>query len=296
MRRPNTLSSLWQVLQQASARFSRDGCSLMAAAIAFYGLLSLVPLGALAISVFGRMLGSSAVAEQQVASFLKSSLPAGDADVSQAIRQFTHPSGRWFVEIIGVLGLLWAGSRLFHTLEDVLTRVWSGHGRGRHFLLRNLIAFAATIIAGLIFLAITLTTTAAAALASRTALLKELPTFLNPGPWLRAFGAPVAAWLMFLLTYKFLPQARARWAEAAVGAAAAAILWEITRLAFAALLKHSAAYGQLYGSLAGAVVVSVWIYFSASIMLVGAELAVVLSSAGPSPSGGPESAQSGGEC
>jgi len=292
VRRLNTLSSLWQVLQQASARFSRDGCSLMAAAIAFYGLLSLVPLGALAISVFGRMLGSSEAAEQQVASFLRSSLPAGDADVSQAIRQFTHPSGRWFIEIIGVLGLLWAGSRLFHTLEDVLTRVWSGHGRGRHFLLRNLIAFAATIIAGFIFLAITLITTAAAALASRAALLQELPAFLNPGPWLRAFGGPLAAWLMFLLTYKFLPQARARWAEATVGAAAAAVLWEITRLAFAALLKHSAAYGQLYGSLAGAVVVSVWIYFSASIMLVGAELAVVLSSA----SGGPESAQTGGGC
>jgi membrane protein len=269
-------AALWGVLRQVSARFSRDGCSLMAAAIAFFGLISLVPLGALAISVCGRMLGSSAAAEQHVTGLLRSSLPLDAPGLEQAIRHFTHPSGRWLVELISALGLLWAGSRLFLTLEDVLTRVWSGHGRGRPLLLRNLIAFAATLAAGLIFLAITLVTTAAAALASRAALVQELPQYLHPAPWLRAVVAPAAAWLMFLLTYKFLPQARARWPEAAIGAAAAAVLWEACRLAFAALLARSAAYGHLYGSLAGAVVVSVWIYLSASIMLLGAELAVVL--------------------
>ena len=269
-------AALWGVLKEVSARFSRDGCSLMAAAIAFYGLISLVPLGALAISVFGRVLGSSAAAEQQVTNLLRTSLPLSAPGLEQAIRQFTHPAGRWLVELISALGLLWAGSRLFFTLEDVLTRVWSGHGRGRHFLLRHLLALAVTLAAGLVFLAITLITTTAAALASRAALLQQLPQYIHPDPWLRALGAPLAAWLMFLLTYKFLPQARARWAEAAIGAAAAAVLWEISRLVVSALVARSAAYGQLYGSLAGAVVVSIWIYLTASIMLVGAELAVVL--------------------
>jgi len=266
-------------LLAVSARFSRDGCSLMAAAIAFFGMISLVPLGVVAISVFGRVLGSSAAAEQHITSLLRSIFPLSAPGLEQAIRQFSHPGGRWLVELISVLSLLWAGSRLFLTLEDVLTRVWSGHGRGRPLLIRNLIAFGAMVAAGLIFLVITLLTTAAAAIAARATMLQELGPHLHPMPWLRAFGPPTAAWLAFLLTYKFLPQARARWTDAVIGAAAAAVLWELSRLAFSVLLVHSAGYGKLYGSLAGAVVVSVWLYFSASIMLVGAELAVVLQEA-----------------
>ena len=54
------------------------------------------------------------------------------------------------------------------------------------------------------------------------------------------------------------------------------MLWEVSRLAFATLVTQSAAYGRLYGSLAGIVVVIIWLYLTASIMLVGAEVAVVL--------------------
>jgi len=61
-----------------------------------------------------------------------------------------------------------------------------------------------------------------------------------------------------------------------IGAATAAIIWEFSRAAFVALVSRSADYGQLYGSLAGTVLVSVWIYVTAAIMLMGAELAVVL--------------------
>lgn len=267
-----------RIAREVWVRFNEDGCSLMAAATAFYCLICLVPLAALAASVLGRVLGVTAGgdAEQQVISFLHSVLPLPAPDIEEAIRQFPRPTGSGFVEAISIFGLLWAASRLFRTMEDILTRVWSGHGRGRPLFLRNLVALGAMAGAGLIFLVTMLATTAAAALAARESVLTVISGLRWVGP-----GAPEAivlgaAWLMFLLMYVFLPQERVRWREAAIGAAIAAVLWEISRLAFATLVTQSAAYGRLYGSLAGIVVVIIWLYLTATIMLVGAEVAVVL--------------------
>ena len=267
-----------QIVQQVWLRFSRDGCALMAAATAFYGLICLIPLVGLAISVLGRVLGSAASAnvKEQVLALLDTVLPLEAPSVEDAIRQFPQPTGSWFVEAISILGLLWASSRLFHTVEDILTRVWSGHGRGRPLFLRNLVALGATAAAGIIFLVTMLATTAAATLASTDSLLRIVPRLRWADPWAEQMIVLWGAWLMFLLMYVFLPQERVRWREAAIGAAIAAIMWEVSRLAFATLVTQSAAYGKLYGSLAGVIVVVIWIYLTASIMLVGAEFAVVL--------------------
>jgi membrane protein len=244
----------------------------MAAATAFFGLLSLIPLAALAISILGRVLGSGPAAESHILNLLHAVLPVKAAGLDTAIRSFPSPRGSWFVETVSLLGLLWAGSRLFLTLEDALTRVWSGHGRGRPLLLRNLVALAATVGAGVIFLVLLLLTTAAAAVAHLAGGRLVLPV----SAWLQAFGPPVGAWLMFLLMYQFLPQGRVNWSKAILGAGVAAVLWEFSRMLFADLVTRSAAYGKLYGSLAGTVVMTVWMYLSATIMLAGAELAVVL--------------------
>jgi len=271
-------ADLLGVARDVSRRFARDGCSLMAAATAFYGLISLIPLGALAISVLGRVLKSMAIADSEgkIIRLLRSSLPLDAPAIEDAIRQFPHPTGSWFVEVVSLLSLLWAASRLFHTLEDVLTRVWSGHGRGRPLFLRNIIALAATAGAGLIFVAVLIATAMAAAMASRAGEIADYPILQWLVSWIVAIALPAAAWLMFLLMYVFLPQGRVQWRTAAIGAAAAAVLWEISRTVFAALVAQSAAYGRLYGSLAGTVVVGLWIYLTATIMLAGAELAVVL--------------------
>lgn len=271
-------ADLLRVIREVTERFAQDGCSLMAAATAFYGLISLIPLGALAISVLGRVLKSMAIAdsEAKIIRLLRSALPLDAPAIEDAIRQFPHPTGTWFVEAVSVLSLLWAASRLFHTLEDVLTRVWSGHGRGRPLFLRNLIALAATAGAGIIFVAVLIATATAAAMASRAGEIADYPVLQWLASWVVAIALPAAAWLMFLLMYVFLPQERVRWRTAAIGAAAAAALWELSRSAFAVLVTQSAAYGKLYGSLAGTVVVGIWIYLTATIMLGGAELAVVL--------------------
>ncbi len=259
-------------------RFGRDGCRLMAAATAFYGLICLIPLVALAISLLGRVVGPSASGDptQQILAFLQEILSLDTPGIEDAIRHFPQPSGSWFVEAISILGLLWAASRLFHTLEDILTRIWSGHGRGRPLFLRNLVALGATAAAGLIFLMTMLGTAAAATLASTGSLFGRIPVLHRIDPWVDEPIILLGAWLMFLLMYVFLPQERVRWRDAAIGAAAAALMWEVSRLVFGSLATHSAAYGRLYGSLAGTMVLVIWIYLTATIMLLGAELAVVL--------------------
>jgi membrane protein len=266
------------VLREVAARFARDGCSLMAAASAFYGLICLIPLGALAVSVFGRVLRSVAISDTEghVFGLLRQALPLEAPAIEEAIRSFPHPRGPWFVEAVSLLGLLWAASRLFRTLEDVLTRVWSGHGLGRPLFLRNLVALAATGGAGLLFLAMVVVTATAAAVAARPDLPAAWVVFRWLASWVTLVALPAGAWFMFLLMYVFLPQERVSWRAAAIGAGASAAMWEISRVAFAKLVLHGATYGRLYGSLAGTVMLGVWMYLSATIMLAGAELAVAL--------------------
>lgn len=266
--------SAWALMREVAQRFGRDGCGLMAAATAYYGLLSLIPLGALAVSIFGRVLGSSQAAEEQVLVLLRSLVPLEAPAVEQAIRGWPQPRGSWFVEVVSVLGLLWAGSRLFRTLEEVLTRISSGQAPARHLFARNLLALAATAGAALLFVAITVVTAATGAL--RETVAAALPEAAADGDLLQRLGLILGAWLMFLLMYQSLPQPRIAWLHSAAGAAVAAVMWEAARMTFQRLVIHSAAYGRLYGSLAGIMLVAIWIYVTAAVMLLGAELAVAL--------------------
>jgi membrane protein len=144
------------------------------------------------------------------------------------------------------------------------------------------VALAATIGAGAIFLGLLLATPAAAAIAYLAGGRMVFPV----AAWIQAFGPPACAWLMFLLMYQFLPQERVQWGKAIIGAGVAAVLWELSRIVFADLVAHSAGYGKLYGSLAGTVVMTVWMYLSAIIMLLGAELSVVLQERALRPASG----------
>jgi membrane protein len=78
--------------------------------------------------------------------------------------------------------------------------------------------------------------------------------------------------LTFFLLYRFLPGTRVSSRAALVAALPAALLWLLSRSVFSVLVAGSSRYGQLYGPLAGAVVLLLWIYYSAYIMVFCAEL------------------------
>jgi membrane protein len=80
--------------------------------------------------------------------------------------------------------------------------------------------------------------------------------------------------VLFALIFKFLPDAEVRWRDVWVGAIATAALFVIGKFAIGFYLSH-ASIGSAYGAAGSFVVVLVWVYYSAQILLFGAELTQV---------------------
>jgi len=76
---------------------------------------------------------------------------------------------------------------------------------------------------------------------------------------------------VFLLLYKLIPNTRTYWRHVWPGALLAAILFEIARTLFVFYLENFANYQLIYGSITSIIVLLVWIYYSAFIMILGAE-------------------------
>ena len=81
------------------------------------------------------------------------------------------------------------------------------------------------------------------------------------------------AFAVFLVIYKFIPHTDTDWSDIWLGALVAALLFELGRNAFVFYLNNFGNFGQIYGSLASVVVLLVWIFISALILIIGAELA-----------------------
>ena len=88
-------------------------------------------------------------------------------------------------------------------------------------------------------------------------------------------GSRLVAFLLilavFLLIYKTIPNTRTYWRYIWQGALLAAVLFELARTLFIFYLENFANYQLIYGSIASIIVLLVWIYYSAFIMILGAE-------------------------
>jgi membrane protein len=81
------------------------------------------------------------------------------------------------------------------------------------------------------------------------------------------------AFAVFLVIYKFIPHTDTDWSDIWLGALVAALLFELGRNAFVFYLNNFGNYAEIYGSLASVVVLLVWIFISALILIIGAEVA-----------------------
>ncbi len=266
-------------LPQALARSGRLGvCALavlrqhdaapLAAAVAYYSLLSVFPLVLLASSLAASVLDQAEVYEGLRTALRIYLPPDAAAAVQQAMAESVRvrrPAG-----VAALLVFLWSGSTATGAARHALNRVL-GTAAGRPVWHRKLVDVAATLWLGALL---------AASLS--LALAREL--LVRAAPWigphtsglssgldaLGRLGPPLLTFLAFLSTYAILPAHRQPPRGLLPGAVLAATLFELARgLAFRTLGTFPR-YQLVYGSLAGVIVFLVWVYVAALILLLGA--------------------------
>jgi len=235
-----------------------------AAGVAYYAILSIFPLLLGLIAVFGFFLPSLNL-QDELLNFVGKNLPGATDILRQNIVSIVKLRG-----ILGVLSrvvLFWSGSTMFSAISLAINRVWDIQ-RYRPFFIRKASELGMALSTWILFLL----SLGASAI---TSILREVFDLSAAKLIVVEVGSRLVAFLLilavFLLLYKLIPNTRTYWRYVWPGALLAAILFEIARTLFVFYLENFANYQLIYGTVASIIVLLVWIYYSAFIMILGAE-------------------------
>lgn len=246
---------------------------LMAAAISYYALVSLIPLLLLSISMFGLALQSSEGAITQTAQVIGLSIPGSTTQVETWLREIKNSTSA--TGITGLFALLWTGSQLFHVLEDALNRTW-GVTRTRPFWKGRLLALLVMVIGGILLLcnlglSITTQWVESRRLPWGRDTLAHLPFVWGSLAYLVPLIFSV---IVFTFIYFIMPNTKTTWQEALVAGVFAGCCWELAKVGFGYYVSviGGRGYSRLYGSLGGLAIIVFWVYYTANILIIGGEV------------------------
>jgi membrane protein len=257
----------------AMTGWSKDNVPRLGASLAYYTLFAVSPILVIAIAIAGSVFGEEAV-RGRIVSQIDGLVGRQGAEAIQAILQGAHhnQSGTLAI-IIGTATLVIAASGAFLELQHALNTIFqvkqdtkkSGLQR---LILSRLRSFGLVCSIGFLLMVSLLVSAALAALSARVAAAELV------GPWLlKATDITVSLAVMTLLfgmIYRVLPDVRLAWRDVWTGALATALLFDIGKFLIGLYLGQSSVASS-YGAAGSIVVLLVWVYYSAQIILLGAE-------------------------
>jgi membrane protein len=259
-----------QIVKRAWKEAKKDTVPLLAAGVAFYAFLAMVPTLIALVMIYGLVSEPAQVAEQ-VESF-GSALPSAAEDLlEQQMTALAQTSDRalGIGLIIALVLALWSASSGISNLITALNVAYDEEDE-RGFVKSRLLALGLTLGA-IVFMVL-----AVALVAALPVLLDALnvpgwvKALVQAGRWL---GLIIGVLIALAVLYRLGPDRDApkfRWVS--VGAIVATVLWVIGSVAFSLYVDNFGSYGKTYGTLAGVVVLLLWLWLSSYAALLGAEV------------------------
>ncbi|HEU4538927.1 MAG TPA: YihY/virulence factor BrkB family protein [Polyangiaceae bacterium] len=271
--KPNTL---WKLVKDTASDWKEDKADRLAAALAFYTVLSLAPLVVIAVAVAGLAVGEDA-ARGQLAGQISSLVgPEAAAAIEGLLANASKPSAGVLSTVVGAVVLLVGASGVFGELQDSLNTIWEvtpKPGRGIWGFLRDRF-FSFTMVLGVGFLLLVSLVVSAGLAAAGKALSGALPGGEALWHVVNLVVSFAAITTLFALIYKVVPDVTVRWGDVWVGAAVTALLFTLGKVGIGLYLGKSSV-ASAYGAAASVVVITVWVYYSAQILFLGAEFTQV---------------------
>ncbi len=253
-----------------------DKASKLSAALAYYSVFSLAPLLVIVISISGLFFGHEA-ARGEVADQLSNLAGENAAQAIQSLVQSAdHPATSLFATVVGLVTLLFGASGVFGELKDSLNMIWGVSvkpGRTIRTMIRDrFLSF--TMILGIGFL-LMISLILSAVLSAVSAYMQSylpLPEVI----W-RTLDVAISfagTTLLFGLIFKILPDVEIRWRDVVIGAAVTALIFTFGKIGIGLYLGTSG-ISSSYGAAGSAIIILLWVYFSASLLFYGAEFTKV---------------------
>jgi membrane protein len=274
------LSLLWWLITQTQEEFSKARADLLAAALAFHTLLAMAPIIIVAVAVAGLVLDRAAALDE-VTRLLRGTLGTTGANTVREWVQQASEGGR-VASFVGFALMAWTASRLGAELREALNQLWGvdvfmveGFKSSiRDYVQRRLFAFVVVLTAAPLLLVV---------FASRTLLTAFDFSLFASSRWqgliielLQIAGSILLVALVSAAVFRFVPDKRIGWKNVLVGGTLTSLLFNAGN-ALVGLYLGRASVSEAYGAAGSAVVVLLWLYFSAQMFLLGAKFTHVYS-------------------
>jgi membrane protein len=265
----------WRSVRRAVKEAKEDRITLTAAGVAFYWFLSVFPLLIAAVGILALLhVGHSFV--NGVSSGIRQTLPSGAAKVlTQALSSASARSaGGLAAAVIAIVLALWSASSGMASAEEALDVAYDVP-ESRTFFRKRAVAvaltFAALALGGIATALLVFGKPLGASIDRALSLGSVFPVLWTVVRWALTV---LVVMTLFAVFYHLGPNRKApSWTWVSPGGVVAALIWLAASVGFSLYVSNfGGTYGKTYGSLAGVVVLMLWLFMSALALLVGAEL------------------------
>lgn len=273
----NQARAFFNLLKTTFTEWNQDGAPRLAAALAYYTAFSLAPLLVIIIAIIGFVVSEDTV-RTTIIRQVEGEVGSGAAQLVQdLIDNVNRPAEGIVSSILGIVTLLFGALGVFENLQVALDVIWdvdpTKQESGIVALIKNkLLSFGMLLVVGLLLLVSLVISTVIAAL--DTYVLRLLPAseiLLQILSFIVSFGVIT---ILFAMIYKYLPHVRVEWRDVWMGAAVTALLFSIGKTLLGLYLGNTSVASP-YGAAGAFVLILLWVYYSAQIVLFGAEFTQV---------------------
>lgn len=255
-------ASIWKA-------YWRDEVLILSAAVSFYAIFSVIPFLFLLFLLWGYLMGSSDALYGQIVQYAYALFPEIRSEILDDLKTVVEHRGAlgW----VGIGFLVWIFDAVFYSVAHAFDRIFGSESRRKYYRIK-IFSFALLILAGLVLYA--------------SIHIAVLATMIRSSS-ARVFGVPVPRYLFgslafragvflilvatFTVLFRIVPRVPVRLTVALAGGVLCAALWSLARVGFHWYVTRVAVFNVIYGTLGALVVLVLWIFYCANILLVCAE-------------------------
>ncbi|MFW5696868.1 MAG: YihY/virulence factor BrkB family protein [Phototrophicaceae bacterium] len=267
------IQTLYTLMRQTVQEWMEDGAASIAAALAYYAVFSLSPLLILVSLIVGSAI--SPVNQDDILQPVESTI---GAEAAETFRAFMNASQQTSSTAIGttvwIVIIIWGASGLFAQLQDALNKIWEvkpAAGQSPLLFVQNrALSFLIVLVGAGLLIGTTLINTTITTLIRTNVDIAAFAVVIRPLQILVSLGMMT---LLFMIIFKVLPDVIISWKDVIVGSVFTAFLFLVGQFLVGLYIANAdPSLGGVAGSLT---IILVWIYYSAQILLFGAEFTEV---------------------
>jgi membrane protein len=262
------------IFREAFTAFNEDKVPRLGAALAFYTIFSIAPLLLIAIAIAGLVFGKEAV-QGQVFAQLRGVLGESAAKMVQTmVANAAKPKSGTIATVLGVVTLILGASGVFGELKDALNTIWRVEPKknaGIVTMIKARFLSLAMVLGTGFLLLVSLLMDSAIAIVGKYAD-SHLPGGEAVWQIVEQLVSLAIVTVLFAAIFRFLPDIKIAWHDVWFGAVFTSVFFVIGKFALGIYFGKSAV-GSAYGAAGSLVLLLLWVYYSAQILLFGAEVA-----------------------